>query len=503
MILAVLGLPFVVWLDLRKLSDRVLHSQAAALTQVMGVMRSYYAANVVERVLGAPETAHLPRHDYLSQPGTIPIPATMALEIGTLIGAASGDVSYRFVSDLPFEGRVSHGLNGFETEALETFRAAPSAQGPALHSSGSLAARETAMITPIVMNRGCVQCHNSHPESPKTDWQIGDVRGIQVVTVRQQILPSVGSFSALLTYFGVVAAAVAAFSAQQMRLSGAIGRLNAELAEKNAFLSNVSEKIARYIPPQVFRRVFTGEEAAAISTQRKKLTVFMSDIVDFTQTTDRMQPEEITLLLNEYFTEMSQIADAHGATIDKFVGDAIVGFFGDPETRGVTEDARACLAMATAMQARMLTLHEDWVRRGIEHPFRIRIGINTGYCDVGNFGSETRMDYTMIGVEANLTARLEGLAQPGGIVLSYATYALVRDEIEAEALEPLAVKGISWPVVPYEVLLPWHPRPARQVETESEGFHLALDPDVMDPIARADARETLRQALRRLGPDGT
>src|SRR3546814_12715135 len=89
---------------------------------------------------------------------------------------------------------------------------------------------------------------------------------------------------------------------------------------------------------------------------------------------EQLQPEELTDLLNEYFTEMSAIAEAHGATVDKFIGDAILAFFGDPETKGVVEDARACLRMAMAMQRRLVELNIDWRRRrGLQAPFMVRM----------------------------------------------------------------------------------------------------------------------------------
>ena len=94
---------------------------------------------------------------------------------------------------------------------------------------------------------------------------------------------------------------------------------------------------------------------------------------------------------------MSKIALEYGATIDKYVGDAIVIFFGDPETKGVKEDAKACVNMAIAMQRRMRELEKEWQDRGLQRPFQIRIGISTGFCTVGNFGSQDRMDYTIIG----------------------------------------------------------------------------------------------------------
>ena len=145
---------------------------------------------------------------------------------------------------------------------------------------------------------------------------------------------------------------------------------------------DVFVKISKYLSPQIYKSIFSGEKDAQISTERKKLTVFFSDIKDFTETTEGMQPEELTVLLNEYFTEMSKVAHAHGATIDKFIGEAIVAFFGDPETRGAREDARACVGMALAMQQRMVELEQLWRARGYERPFKARMGLNTGFCNV-------------------------------------------------------------------------------------------------------------------------
>src|SRR5258706_13546557 len=105
--------------------------------------------------------------------------------------------------------------------------------------------------------------------------------------------------------------------------------------------------------------------------------------------------------------------------------------------------------MAWRVQRRLLELNAKWRAAGIEHPFRTRMGINTGYCNVGNFGSVDRMDYTIIGAEANLAARLQSIAEPGGIVISYETYALVRDFVRAQPLPAITMKGISREVIPY------------------------------------------------------
>src|SRR5688572_3485800 len=199
------------------------------------------------------------------------------------------------------------------------------------------------------------------------------------------------------------------------------------LSEKSAALEALSGKLAKYLAPQVYDSIFTGRQDVAIASKRKKLTVCFSDIAGFTEMTDKLESEDLTQLLNHYLTEMSKIAAEYGATIDKYVGDGIMMFFGDPETRGVKEDALACVTMALAMQRRMDQLSKVWRDAGIGMPLRCRIGIHTDYCTVGNFGSEDRMDYTIIGGAVNLASRLEEEAPPGAVLVSYETYAQVKD----------------------------------------------------------------------------
>ncbi len=225
-----------------------------------------------------------------------------------------------------------------------------------------------------------------------------------------------------------------------------------DLTKKSNALEQLSNQLAKYLSPQVYDSIFSGKQEVKLVSQRKRLTVFFSDIAGFTETTDRLESEDLTHLLNHYLTEMSGIALAHGATIDKYVGDAIVIFFGDPETLGVKEDALACVKMAIAMRKRMLELDTIWRQSGIEKPLKVRMGINTGYCTVGNFGSEDRMDYTMVGGGVNLASRLESAATPGDILISYETYAHVKDEVECQEHGEINVKGIAYPVATYQVV---------------------------------------------------
>ena len=148
-----------------------------------------------------------------------------------------------------------------------------------------------------------------------------------------------------------------------------------DLTEKSNALAALSSKLAKYLAPQVYDSIFTGQQEVKIVSKRKKLTVCFSDLVGFTEITDKMESEDLTHLLNHYLTEMSKIALQYGATIDKYVGDAIVMFFGDPTTLGVKEDALACVQMALAMQKRAGELAEQWRNSGIETPLRCRIGL--------------------------------------------------------------------------------------------------------------------------------
>jgi class 3 adenylate cyclase len=354
------------------------------------------------------------------------------------------------------------------------------------------------------MGAACVACHNSHPESPKRDWKIGDVRGIQEITITQPIAANLFSFKYLLAYFIFMAASGITFIAVQRRQAATIRGMNRELETANDFLAQLSMKISRYLSPQIYKSIFSGQKDVTIHTERKKLTIFFSDIKDFTATTERLQPEQVTSLLNEYFTEMSNIALKHGGTIDKFVGDAILIFFGDPESKGEAEDAKACLHMAADMQRRLAELNVKWRNEGVEHPFRVRMGINTGYCNVGNFGSADRMDYTIIGAEANLAARLQSIAEPGHIVVSYETYALVRDILVAHALPAITMKGISREVVPYAVegMLD---AMGQKVEIFSEhmtGLDFYLDPSMVNVGSAERIRAVLQKAIAALETSG-
>jgi PAS domain S-box-containing protein len=227
---------------------------------------------------------------------------------------------------------------------------------------------------------------------------------------------------------------------------------NTELAEKNQQLEALSAKLAKYLSRQVYDSIFEGRTEVRVESYRKLLTVFFSDIQGFTDLTDMMEAEALSDLLNEYLSEMSAIATRYEGTIDKFIGDGIMIFFGDPESHGSTADALRCARMALEMRERLAELREAWVLAGMQRPLHVRIGINTGYCTVGNFGSEDRLDYTIVGGQVNAAARLEAQAAPDQILVSHQTWALIKDEIECKPVAEIQVKGIAHPLLTYEVI---------------------------------------------------
>ena len=308
-----------------------------------------------------------------------------------------------------------------------------------------------------------------------------------IVIYRQEVRPFTEKQIDLVQNF----AAQAVIAIENARLLSELRQREQDLTEKSTTLAALSSKLAKYLAPQVYDSIFTGQQDVKIVSARKKLTVCFSDLVGFTEITDQMESEDLTQLLNQYLTEMSKIALQYGATIDKYVGDAIVMFFGDPTTLGVKQDALACVQMAIAMQQRVGELAQEWRGIGIGTPLRCRIGIHTGYCTVGNFGSEDRMDYTMVGGTVNLASRLEHEAPPGGILISFETYAHVQDEVHCEERGQVQVKGIAYPVATYAVL-----GPKQDAERDvTAHLQLDLDPERMTDDERRAAAEKLRRAL--------
>ena len=167
---------------------------------------------------------------------------------------------------------------------------------------------------------------------------------------------------------------------------------------------------------------------------------------------EQIEAEEISEFLSFYLTEMSAITEKFGGTIDKFIGDAIMIFYGDPQSDGDVQDAKNCVDMAIEMQNRIDAL-QPFIRKQFSFPtnLKIRIGINTGFCNVGNFGSTSRLDYTAIGRAINLASRLESEAESGEVLVSENTKILLEDFFDFSSERVVHPKGVPHPVNCYSV----------------------------------------------------
>jgi adenylate cyclase len=209
----------------------------------------------------------------------------------------------------------------------------------------------------------------------------------------------------------------------------------------------------QYVSPEVVERIMQNPQALQFGGELRNLTVLFSDIRDFTTFTEKNDPQLVVQMLREYLTEMTRIVIEEGGTLDKYIGDAVMAEFGAPIAYP-DHALRGCRA-ALRMAAEVERLTAKWTAEGKE-PFRIGLGVNTGNMVVGNLGSEQLFDYTVIGDEVNLGARLESLNKDyqteKHIIISEATHEAARDAIEVRELGEVKVKGKTRPVVIYELL---------------------------------------------------
>jgi len=205
-----------------------------------------------------------------------------------------------------------------------------------------------------------------------------------------------------------------------------------------------------YFSPPIVKKILAKPEMLASRGQKKELTVMFTDIKNFTGYSSTMTPDHVQRLLNEYFDAMTEIVFKYQGTVDKFMGDGMMVFFGDPEPQ--PEHALLCVRAAIDMQRKVREISEKWEKQG-DMPLEIRVGINTDTVVVGNMGSARRLSYTVLGSAVNLAQRLESNAPVGGILVSERTHDIIKMDVPTHALGQIQVKGFDDPVSVYEVLL--------------------------------------------------
>lgn len=266
------------------------------------------------------------------------------------------------------------------------------------------------------------------------------------------------AFIGILVFFGYVAAAAIGFLEADLIVNilrpSLMILLAVGLIIGNRYFLEAREKAVlrrsfeAYFPPSVVRKIMLNPSSITQAGQKKELTILFSDIKGFTTYAASEPPDQIQRLLNEYFDAMVEIVFKYEGTVDKFIGDGLMVFFGDPEPQ--QDHAVRCVRAAIEMQKRVRELRARWQSES-KMSISIRIGINTGLVVVGNMGSARRLSYTVLGSEVNLAQRLEANAPPDGILISPRTSELVKDSVRVLPPRQIQVKGLEEPITVYEV----------------------------------------------------
>ena len=267
-------------------------------------------------------------------------------------------------------------------------------------------------------------------------------------------------------------------SVELERQKGIVQAAKEEAEKQQQLLQKASDRLSKYLSPQICEQIFSDVEFDT-GTGRKKLTIFFSDIVNFTSITESMEAEELSGFLNFYLTNMCEIALKYGGTIDKFIGDSVMIFFGDPQSKGPEQDALACCNMGLEMLA-FVEKNEELFKEQFNFPekLEIRIGVHSGVCSVGNFGSDQRLDYTVIGRAVNVAARLEQAAPKNSMLFSNSTKSLLGDTFQVSDSIEVKAKGIDRPIIGY--ILTNQISKRSLVTVNEEGISVKFDPNIVD-----------------------
>jgi len=208
----------------------------------------------------------------------------------------------------------------------------------------------------------------------------------------------------------------------------------------------------RYLSPQMRASVAELSHDIDLSTRRKELTILFVDMKGFSAISESVDVEYLQAFLNDFLERMTRAVFDNGGTVDKFLGDGLLAFFGDPVE--LENHAMAAIKAAVQMYREMQELNEKWSGAGIQElaeGVEIRIGINTGMVVVGNIGSQRRMEYTVLGSAVNVASRLQEAAPPGRILISARTFFLARDHIRCSDPRGIRVKGVDREIKVYEI----------------------------------------------------
>lgn len=450
--------------SMSRLSSHLIESQAlqnaAWSAKSINAASALYSDAVTDRVKKVKEITVI--HNYLTKEGAIPNPATYQIELAQRIGEKNTGMRARVYSDYPFPSRKSQGgaRDDFEKTAIVRLKQNPFQ--PFYRQELFQGRTSLRYAEAIIMTASCVACHNTHPESPKKDWQVGDVRGVLEIGqpldnfIEQTRMGLAGTFVMLggISLLGLSGLTLVISRLQQTakELEGRVRERTADLALANTDLEKrnglLRQVFGRYLTDEVVANLLERPEGLRLGGQRRKVTILTSDLRGFTSLSERLSPEEVIHILNLYLDCMANVITNYQGTIDEFMGDGILVIFGAPTVR--EDDAARAVACACAMQLKMEEVNQKM--RELDFPqLEMGIGINTGIVVVGNIGSEKRTKYGIVGSQVNLTYRIESYTTGGQILISEQTLKDAGSSIEISGRRQVQPKGVKQPITIYEV----------------------------------------------------
>jgi adenylate cyclase len=209
------------------------------------------------------------------------------------------------------------------------------------------------------------------------------------------------------------------------------------------------QALERFLSSSIVEKILLNPDQVHLGGENQTATILFADIRGFTRMSEKMQPQEVVELLNEYFTLMTDLIFENGGTLDKYLGDGIMAVFGAPLAK--PDDALRAAKTAVEMQQALARLNSNWEARG-RPSWRMGVGVNTGPVTAGNIGSSKRMDYTVIGDSVNLSSRLCANAAGAQILVSESTFQLLDGSFPARKLDPIRVKGKESEIQVYEIM---------------------------------------------------
>jgi class 3 adenylate cyclase len=433
--------------SISRLSSTLIESQAlqnaTLYAETLKEARTLYSADAVNPLTRV--NAINFTHDYQPTKVTVPLPATFLIELGNRITQLNPEVSVRLYSDYPFPWRKQEGgaRDNFEREALAYLTKNPTQtffRKEEFRGKSAFRYAEADILT-----ASCVYCHNTHRDSPKTDWKVGDVRGILEITqpldtISQKTNGRLNNLFLVLAGLSVLAISGLTLAIRRLRenakeLERRVRERTAQLEETNVELLKEQEKSERLLlnilPESIAAKLKDGQ--SSIAEGFAEVTILFADIVDFTVLSSQISPEEVLELLNEIFSAFDDLTEKYGLEKIKTIGDAYMVVGGLPNRS--TNHAESIAEMALDMQ-------EELVKFNIHHnaEMNIRIGINTGPAIAGVIGTK-KFIYDLWGDAVNTAARMESHGLPGAIQVTQSTYNILRNKYLFEDRGIIHVKG--------------------------------------------------------------